>query len=231
MLNKLMNKTKTTKKKLSEISNRSIKLNLMKWIESANDEQVKNGKKWYDEAMRFCKDIAKEYNLDPYTVATVVSCLSPNNKWEQNKKDAIATIKTFCYWNSGETMTGLKLKKEKQLEQYLKTIKCCTYKANRKKAWEALEQGTEIHKTSPKTHSFAMNIARNSSEHITVDKWHLRACQVSPISKKRDLQEACTALQYRNIERITSEVAKLYNLKGYEFQAIVWLTIKAKWER
>jgi hypothetical protein len=222
-----MNKTKTTKKKLSEISNRSIKLNLMKWIESASDEQVKNGKNWYTDAKIFCKDIAKKYDLDPYTVATVVSCLSPNNKWEQNKKDAIATINYFTTCNF---IKSGKVSKE-DATHYLKKVKCCTYKANRKKAWEALCDGTEIQKSSPKTHSFAMNIARNSSEHITIDKWHLRACQVSPISKKRDLQESCTALQYRNIERITSEVAKSYNLKGYEFQAVIWLAIKANWER
>jgi hypothetical protein len=213
-----MNKTKTTKKKLSEISNRSIKLNLMKWIESANEEQVANGKNWYNDAKQFCESIAKKYNLDCYTVATVVSCLSPNNKWERNKVDAEATIGAY---------TSEKFTKD----EFMKLVKVCTYNANKLKAWEALEQGLEIQKSSPKTHSFAMNIARNSAEHITIDKWHLRACQVSPISKKRDLQENCTALQYRNIERITSEVAKLYSLKGYEFQAIVWLAIKAKWER
>ena len=190
----------------------------MKWIESANDEQVKNGKKWYNDAKQFCESIAKKYNLDSYTVATVISCLSPNNKWERNKIDAEATIGAF---------TSAKFTKA----EFMELVKVCTYNANKLKAWEALEQGLEIQKNSPKTHSFAMNIARNSSEHITIDKWHLRACQVSPISKKRDLQESCTALQYRNIERITSEVAKIYNLKGYEFQAIVWLTIKAKWER
>ena len=206
------------KKKLSEISNRSIKLNLMKWIESANDEQVKNGKNWYNDAKEFCESIAKKYKLDSYTVATVISCLSPNNKWERNKIDAEATIGSFT---SGKFTKA----------EFMELVKVCTYNANKLKAWEALEQGLEIQKTSPKTHSFAMNIARNSAEHITIDKWHLRACQVSPISKKRDLQESCTALQYRNLERITSEVAKIYNLKGYEFQAIVWLTIKSNWER
>ena len=213
-----MKNSNTTKKKLSEISNRSIKLNLMKWIESANERQVEKGKYWYKDAMLFCESIAKKYKVDSYTVATVVSCLSPNNKWERNKVDAEATIGAFT---SGKFTKA----------EFMELVKVCTYNANKIKAWEALEQGLEIQKSSPKTHSFAMNIARNSSEHITIDKWHLRACQVSPISKKRDLQESCTALQYRNIERITSEVAKIYNLKGYEFQAIVWLTIKAKWER
>ena len=213
-----MKNSNTTKKKLSAVSNRSIKLNLMKWIESATDEQVKEGKNWYNDAKEFCESIAKKYKVEPYTVATVISCLSPNNKWERNKIDAESTIGAF---------TSGKFSKA----EFMELVKVCTYNANKLKAWEALEQGLEIQKTSPKTHSFAMNIALNSSEHITIDKWHLRACQVSPISKKRNLQESCTALQYRNIERITSEVAKLYSLKGYEFQAIVWLTIKAKWER
>ena len=208
-----------TKKKLSEISNRSIKLNLMKWIESATDEQVKDGKFWYKDAKEFVEFNSVVYNIDSYIIATVVSCLSPNNKWNQNKKDAIATIVYF------------KNNPNAKVEDYLKEVKCSTYFNNRKKAWEALQQGLEIQKTSPKTHSFAMNISRNSAEHITIDKWHLRACQVSPLSKKRELQEACTALQYRNIERITSEVAKIYNLKGYELQAIIWLTIKTNWER
>jgi hypothetical protein len=222
-----MKKPNTTNKKLSEFSNRNIKLNLMKWIEFANDEQVKDGKKWYDEAMLFCKDIAKEYKIDAYTVATVVSCLSPNNKWEQNKKDTIATINYFMRLNS---IRSGKVSKE-DARFYLRKVKCCTYKANRQKAWQALCDGTEIQKSSPKTHSFAMNIAFNSSEHITIDKWHLRACQVPPKANPQKLQESCTALQYRNIERITADIAKIYNLKGYELQAIIWLAIKAKWER
>ena len=213
-----MEKPNTTHKKLSEYSNRSIKSNLIKWIDFANDEQVKSGKKWYDEAMLFCKEIAKKYKIDAYTVATVVSCLSPNNKWERNKVDAEATIGAF---------TSGKFTKE----EFMKLVKVCTYNANKLKAWEALCDGTEIQKSSPKTHSFAMNIAFNSSEHITIDKWHLRACQVSPKAKPQKLQESCTALQYRNIERITADIAKSYNLKGYELQAIIWLAIKAKWER
>tara|TARA_R100000951_G_scaffold37291_1_gene31897 strand:+ start:241 stop:885 length:645 start_codon:yes stop_codon:yes gene_type:complete len=214
-----MKNLQNTKKKLSEISNRTFKSNLLKWIDFANAEQIESGKNWYNDAKSFVEFNSTVYNIDAYTIATVVSCLSPNNKWEQNKKDAIETLYFF------------KNNPHAKVETYLKEVKCCTYKANRKKAWEALQQGLEIQKNSPKTHSFAMNIALNSSDHITIDKWHLRACQVSPTSKKRDLQEGCTALQYRNIERITAEIAKKKYLKGYELQAIIWLTIKAKWER
>lgn len=40
-----------------------------------------------------------------------------------------------------------------------------------------------------------------------------------------------TTLQYRRIEKITSKIAKDNGLKGYELQAIIWVTIKNAWNR
>ena len=208
-----------TNKKLSEYSNKEFKSNLKKWYNFATAEQKYRGTKWYEDAQKFTEIVAVHFKLDPYIVATIISCLSPNNKWETNKENTFFTLH-FHELNPNATE-----------EEYLKNVKCSTYFNNRKKAWRALKQGKEIQKTAPKTHAFAMNIGLNSGEHITIDKWHLRACQVSPKADPQNLQESCTALQYRNIERITAEIAKEKGLKGYELQAIIWLTIKAKWER
>jgi len=43
--------------------------------------------------------------------------------------------------------------------------------------------------------------------------------------------ESVTIKQYRRIEQLTSMVAQEFDLKGYEFQAIVWITIKEAWGR
>ena len=102
---------------------------------------------------------------------------------------------------------------------------------NKSKAWDILEQGDEITAKSPKTHSFAMNVGLLSADHITVDKWHIRACLTEAKDGKTETQESCTSVQYRRIESITAKLAKKYKLKGYEFQAIVWLTIKSIWEK
>ena len=209
----------TTHKKLSEYSNKEFKSNLKKWYASATAEQKESGLRWYEDAKEFVETNSVIYNIDAYIVATIVSCLSPNNKWETNKANTVATI---IYYKNNPNATEA---------EYLKNVPCSTYFNNRKNAWKALKQGKEIQKTAPKTHAFAMNIGLNSGEHITVDKWHLRACQVSPKANPQNLQTTCTALQYRNIERITAEIAKEKGLKGYELQAIIWLTIKAKWER
>lgn len=214
-----MKNLNTTHKKLSEYSNKEFKSNLKQWYNFATAEQKYKGTKWYEEAQEFTEMVAVSFKTDPYIVATIISCLSPNNKWETNKHNTMATLH-FNELNPNATEA-----------EYLKNVPCSTYFNNRKKAWRALKQGKEIQKTAPKTHAFAMNIGLNSSEHITIDKWHLRACQVSPKADPQNLQESCTALQYRNIERITAEIAKEKGLKGYELQAIIWLTIKAKWER
>ena len=213
-----MKKIKETPK-LSSFSNRVIKNNLLSWLAEASKDEIREGLIGYDEAQLFTSRVSKQYGIDKYIVATVISCLSPNNKWERNKVDAEATIGAF---RSGKFTQ----------EEYLKLVKCCTYKKQRIKAWKALETGEEIQKSSPKTHAFAMNVGYLSSEHCTIDKWHLRACQ----SKAHDsidanLQTGCTIKQYQNIERITNEVAKSKSLKAYELQAIIWLTIKRVWER
>jgi hypothetical protein len=213
-----MKKIKETPK-LSSFTNRVIKNNLLTWLAEASTDEIREGLEWYDDAQAFTNALSKKYSVDAYTVATVISCLSPNNKWERNKVDAEATIGAFT---SGKFTQ----------EEYLKLVKCCTYKANRVKAWRALETGEEIQESSPKTHAFAMNVGFLSSEHCTVDKWILRACQSKSYEFiDANLQTSCTIKQYQNIERIVNEIAKTKSLKAYELQAIVWITIKRVWER
>lgn len=197
---------------VTKSTDKAIEKNLIQWIEAANEDQVKKGVSWYKEAMQFSKELSIKFNIESYTVATVVSCLSPNNKWEQNKKDAVTVIEAFQAGIGPED------------------IKVCTYNANKRKAFRALE-GELISEKAPKTHAFAMNVGLNSADHITIDKWHLRACIFGPEEGIKECVESCTAVQYRRVEKITAKLSKEYNLKGYEFQAIVWVTIKDAWNR
>jgi len=207
------------KPKLSSFSNRIIKNNLLSWLAEATTDEIRAGLEWYDEAQAFANALSKKYAVDAYTVATVIADLSVNNEWERNKVDAEATIGAFT---SGKFTQ----------DEYIKLVKCCTYKKQRIKAWKALETGEGIQASSPKTHAFAMNVGFLSSEHCTVDKWMLRACQSKSYEfQNPNLQQTCTIKQYQNIERIVNEIAKSKSLKAYELQAIIWVTIKRVWER
>ena len=197
-----MNKLSITK-----FSDTKIKNRLTYWLNQATKEEIKDGKNWYKDAQDFAKYLSQKYSIDSYVCASVISALSPNNKWKQNKKDAETVIKAHLNNVSPES------------------IKVCTYGANKRKAFDILD-GKVITEKSPKTHAFAMNVGLLSSEHITIDKWHLRACLTKT---KKDIVESCTAVQYRRVEKITAQLAKENGLKGYEFQAIVWVAIRNRW--
>lgn len=201
------------KRSVTKLTDKQIYRSLHNWFAESTAQEREDGKLWYKEAQMFTKYVAEEYGIDSYRVAGVVSALSPNNKWERNKYDAITVIKAH--------LAGLSPN----------DIKVCTYNANKIKAFEILRGDTEITAKSPKTHSFAMNVGLNSPEHITIDKWHLRACVTLPNDGIVDCMESCTSVQYRRIEALTANVAKSLGYKGYELQAIIWVTIKRVWDR
>ena len=72
------------KNSIVNYSDTKIKNNLKRWYAVSTDIDKESGKNWYKEAQDFCEYLSKKYDLDTYTCATVVSCLSPNNKWARN---------------------------------------------------------------------------------------------------------------------------------------------------
>ena len=207
------------KRTLTQISDSQIKHNLSLWFTQAKTESasaIEEGLKWYADAQDFSRRLAEFYGITPYKVAAVISALSPNNKWDRNKFDAENVLKV---WANGKGPDS---------------VKVCTYTSNKIKAFKILtgENGAaEITAKSPKTHSFAMNVGLLSADHITIDKWMIRAALCRPMEGVQDSVESCTAAQYRRLEAITAQVAKDLGLKGYELQAIVWVMIKKEWDR
>ena len=201
-------------KRLSETTDVKIANNIKRWHKRASPENIDAGMTWYDDAMRFSRRLAREYRITRRSAAGVISALSPNNQWKRNKFDAEQLI---SYYREGGTDWV--------------NVKICTYKKNRERAWNILTQGERITSDSPKIHSFAMNVGNKSPNHVTIDKWHMRASLARPREGITLTQESPTKLQYKRVEGITLDIARTHKLKGYELQAIVWVTIKEKWNR
>jgi hypothetical protein len=204
---------KTVKLSITAAGDAQIRANLNAWFACASLQNIEDGKLWYIDAQTFCRSLAKEFDVNPYICASVVSCLSPNNKWQRNKIDARAVL---VAWQAGLTADS---------------VKVCTYNANKAKAFRVLNEGEAIASSAPKTHAFAMNVGLLSADHITIDKWHVRACLTKPIDGVTDTVETVTDKQYRRIEAITAQIAKVNGFKGFELQAIIWVAIKATWKR
>ena len=199
--------------KLTKLEDYTISTNLDHWYAISTPEQRNEGLGWYHEAQLFCRTLSRTHGISSYVVASVLSALSPNNKWDRNKIDCEAVL---LAWKQGEPP---------------ESVKCCTYNANKIKAFSILEGWRKIETTSPKTHAFAMNVGLNSPDHVTIDKWMIRACIVRAYDGIVPTVETITPKQYRRVEAITVQLAHAWGLTGYQLQAIIWVTIKAHWGR
>ena len=189
---------------LSKNVRRAISLRLDKVFNKATEDQIKDGKKWYLLANEEALKLSNEFKLCPLKTAGVISALSPNNRWEQNLKDARNVCAAFIIGKKAED------------------VKVCTFNTNKFKAFAILSGKVEITNDSRKTFSFIRNVGHLDVDRVTIDIWHLRACY----GKSKGTP---TKSNYDELEALTLKKAKKLGLIGYEYQAIIWVVIRNNW--
>jgi len=190
-------------KELSKYKLSKISKNLDNLFNLATNEQINQGIAWYKTANKEANKIAKKYNLDVYKVAQVISALSPRNKWKQNILDANKLCEAY--------VLGL----------HPTDIKVCTFHSNKFKAFNILANNLQITNNSLKTFNFVNNIAYLNNDFLTIDIWHLRACFNNMIKINN---AAIGKIAYEQIKQLTLKKATKLGLKGFELQAILWLS-------
>jgi len=66
------------------------------------------------------------------------------------------------------------------------------------------------------------------SDYVTIDSWHIRACNTKSHEPIR-VNTQVKMKRYDELSEVTKEVAEEMGLKAYEFQAVVWVTIRDYW--
>lgn len=189
-----------------------IRKNLRLWWAECTPQERAHGRTWYAEAQAYAQELANEFGCTRARAAQVISAVSPNNVWERNKRDAHAVLRAV--------RDGVPASK----------VKCCTYDSNKLKAF-AIAQGTrEIEPKSRKTYAFARNVDALDREHVTVDKWHMRACQTTS-KQPKDVRTQVTPNQYDAVAEETCKVAREMGVDGHVLQAAVWVAIRNRWSR
>jgi hypothetical protein len=188
---------KLTKNQLAKVSK-----NLDYYFNIATDEQIKIGLDWYKNANQFCKDQEQIFGIKSDIIASVVSALSPRNKWATNLKDTVTVLNAV---KNGLSPTD---------------IKVSTFHTNKFKAFALALGNVKIINESRKTYSFVCNVGNLDENRATVDVWHLRACFNQTI-------ESLGQLAYDQLERLTISKAKRLGLKGFEYQAIIWASVQS----
>jgi len=190
-------------KELSKYKLGKISKNLDNLFNLATNEQISQGIAWYENANNEANKIAKKYNLDVYKVAQVISALSPRNKWKQNILDADKVCEAY--------VLGL----------HPTSIRVCTFHSNKFKSFNILANNVQITNNSLKTFNFVNNIAYLNNDFLTIDIWHLRACFNNMIKINN---ATIGRVAYEQIKQLTLKKAAKLGLKGFEFQAILWLS-------
>lgn len=188
-------------KGLTQYEKFAINKRLDNLFNMATAKDIQDGKDWYIIANNEAQKLAKEFNICPLKCAGVISALSPNNKWNQNLKDAHKVCKAFSEGKGAND------------------VKVCTFNTNKFRAFAILNNLVEITNDSRKTYAFVRNVGSLDADRITIDIWHLRACY----GKDKGI---VSQFIYDQIESLTLRKAKKLGLKGYEYQAIIWLVIR-----
>lgn len=189
-------------KQLNDIQLAEINSNLDNYFSLATDGDIGNGIAWYKQAHYICKDLAKQYNTKLETVASIISALSPRNRWDQNIKDTMTVLDAI------------------HRDLTPDDVKVCTFHKNKRKAFLLGKDQASITDKSLKTFSFVNNIANLDASYITIDVWHLRACFGKTINTTPN------RIAYNQIKKLTIAKAEAKGLKGFEYQAIIWNSVK-----
>ncbi len=178
-------------------------------LDLASAAETAGGLTWYQQANQVAITLADRYEIKEEQAAGVIAALSPRNKWERNLIDAENLIAAYVAGGA----------------EACEDVKVCTFGANKAKAVRILEEafadgGVFIILSGPKLKEFYGCI--RGLDDVCIDGhaysiWfgdRVTLAKVPSIGKK--LRE--------EIKKDYLAVAKKNNLKGYEVQAITWVT-------
>ena len=180
-----------------------MKNGMRHFFDLATPEDIRRGMAWYSDANEIVYDIHDRFKrFNPWLVGGVLAILSPGNKWERNIQDVITVLEAI------------------ENNTHPNDIKVCTYNTNKFKAFAFATEQREITFESRKTFSFLKNIVDLDPNYLTIDRWHLRACF------GKTMETGLTKKRYDAIAEVTKQEAKKVGMLGYQYQAIIWESIR-----
>lgn len=183
---------------------------LLNRYNACTETEKREGAQWYDDAYNFCLSTEQLYGTKLKIVAAVVSALSPRNRWERNKQDALSLIDA------------------KQAGQSLESFTVCTFTGNKKRAWDLLDVADSFDPDEffkgPKTRCFWDNIVYPDSRRVTIDTWAARAAY----NTRANWQRSLTLTEYRRLEKQYRVAADEVGALPKHFQAAVWVSVRTE---
>lgn len=177
----------------------TIKQNYIYWLTNSRHDDGN----WYRKARLDISRIASHFNINESIVSAVIAVLSPLNKWENNKSDAISVMAAWFLNMSPED------------------IRTHTFDANKWKAWSVLNDQTNHlnYVKGDKVYNFYCALT-GDDESPVIDSWMLQAAGLDKTNK----------IDRNNLYSILAEclqsVAANSGLTVTQVQARIWCAIR-----
>jgi len=193
----------------SGFTTRTVRANLLRAWNSANDEQLLAGLAWYDDAHDFAADLARATDTDLVVVAAVIAALSPQTRWQANKDAAVELLK------NGTRYPGMLVSNYERAKRVIN--------AGPMGALAALQ--TRGDESAPKIAAFARNIL-GDTDRVTIDVWASRAALISARHKDINPEKILSRVgMYEAIAEQYRWLANKVDVTAPQAQAVVWVTL------
>ena len=169
--------------------------------ENARPHNVEAGANWYSTARQYAEKVAAIAECSLPCAVSVLSALSPRNRWERNVQDAYTVAAAF---RAGGPYN----------------IKSGTFNSNVEKAFKVLFTGNP-QLPGEKVQAFADNILDPYSLRVTIDVWAVRVANLAP-----DLNVA--RFDYPTYEAAYVKAAERVGILPKHLQATTWLEMRGR---
>lgn len=177
-----------------------MKKTIEKILDKTTLQHRHDGKIWYTKLNRFCRDLGEQYNQPTWKVTAIMSALSPRTSFKNNVYDTEQLLKH-----------GVNAKLKSPL---FKKKAFAIYNASCYNEVRALFK----EKTGRKTLSFWENLMLVGNR-ATIDVHMIRHLGI---------EGSLTDKKYREAEKAIQDYANKINIKTYDLQAILWVTVRGE---
>lgn len=179
--------------------------NILKMYHLASEDDIDNGRSWYQRASKFCQTLADNYERTLADVAGIMSCLSPATSFEQNVIDTVNVMAG----NDHETVS--------------------TYGPQYAKALDIRDSGVQPDGVvgENKTAAFWLNIVNPTTNgRVTVDRHSARVAVDVNMTADESYFYINTPAKYRVLENAYKLAAERLDVLPHVLQAITWITYR-----
>ncbi len=184
---------------------------LHRWYQLSTQAEREQGRAWYPTAQKECAGIAERTGYSLRIVCGVVAALSPGCSWSINLADAERLLDAVTYATVPSDYEELVVN---------------TYRKNKLKAW-CIAEGDVSQLRGPKVTAFYYNLLGDEGR-VTIDSHVFNAFIGARVvgSKHKKITKHEHAIAINAFKR----AALHHGEKPSAFQAIIWLTWKARIE-